>query len=325
MYRLYYKVFFRKKRNYIKYLILYFILFLIFATTLISKSYIKLCIDDELNIPQNTKISIIAQENQEFQTINKLLENSKYISFIIYNSFCTIENDFQVMNFYDIHEMNYFNDELVIYYNGNKLPNFHINNIKTIEINETTDNFGYSNNIMSKYLIENNYCENWSIDIYLNTYYDIDKMLKYLTDNNIQSFYTSENMDEINAYTKLYNLTSYFIIFELFIFTLIIVYVVVQIIYDNKKDIILLKSLGYFNLKIYFLFLFQIVITILLAFSIFSIIGAICLCLIFNKFITSLLFKLSFFIVPLFIILLISVIIILIYFWKIRKLNVKDL
>lgn len=324
MYNLYYKAFFRDKKNYVKYLILYFILLLIFTVTLVSKASIQLRIDNELNTIQNKRINIIVQEDQEFQTINKILESSKKISFIVYNSFCTMKSDFLIMNFYNINDINYFEDEFVIYYSGNKLPKFPVNNIVVIETNETNNNFGYSNNKMSKFLIENDYCENWSIDIYLKSYHDIDTVLKYLANYDIQASYTSENTEEINAYKKLYDLTNYLIIFEFIVFTLIIVYIVIQIICDKKEDIILLKSIGYSNLKIYFLFLFQMVVTILLAFVIFLIAEIICLCLTFNQFKEIFLYKIDFLILPIFIVLLISVIIISIYFLKVRKLSVKN-
>lgn len=325
MYNLYYKAFYRNKKNYVKYLILYFILLLIFTITLISKFSIQLRIDNELNTLKNKKINIIVQESQEFQTINKLLENSKYVSFIVYNSFCTMKSDILIMNFYDINDNNYFSNKYIIYYGGDQLPKLSIDDIIFVKIDETTNNIGYSNNKLSRFLIENDYCENWSIDIYLKSYHDIDKVLKQLANHNIQASHTTENTEEINSYMKLGDLTSYLIMFEFVIFTLIIIYVIVQILCDYKKDIIFLKSIGYSNLKIYCLFLFQIVVTILLAFVIYLLAELICFCITFNKFKAIFLYKSNFLILPIFIILLISVIILSVYFLKIRKLSVKKM
>lgn len=323
---LYFKTFTKNGKNFYKYLMIYLVILLLISLTLFIKNYNNDKIYQELNLKENRRLLIYPNENNNLDNLLNILYKTKAVESFDYEINAIVNNYF-ISNYFNTYEDGYYSENKILY-SSFDVDNLNIEENK-ITINKKDNIYSkyelQSNKAMSEYLIRNNYCSNWNIRLYLKSYKQVNYVSNILRENNIQYKHISYNSLEIKSFEKLENLINYCIFFELIITGIIIILVIANLLIDQKKDLILLKSIGYSNYKICFIFLNQVILINLVSFLVFMFIFCALALLLYKikKYYIILLIKSI--ILPIIMVLLISVIMYIIYFTKIKNTYIKTL
>lgn len=321
MYNLMIKSFFKNKKRIIKYIITYLLILLIFSITIIFKNIINYKIDIELNVLENRKI-ILHNSNLKFEEIEKIIENNNIFQKISYNSVCNI-NNINITNYYNENDKDYYAKKNIIYIQDETMQ-FDIKDFynNSYDLDDFTI---YSNNTLSKNLIENNFCSYWNITGYIDSYKDATKILNILKDAGINANYTPINNEEFNTFTKLKYTINTIIILEIFLAFIINLYMIIQFLIEQRKNTILLKAIGYKNKNICIIYILNLVLIILIAFVIYIFIGLFIALIFNNKSIQYMLLNFNYLYYPILFIIPITSLTIIVIILKQNKASINNI
>ena len=251
---------FRKRKTYKNYILINVIILLTIFIVLFIMNYTK----NEIN-------KLINEEKNKIITITKVADREKLFNYIInsnkideYNISFYQENVGTKNGIYILND--YFNDtkydDYVIYTSVNNnfnqviIDNFVINNIKYID--NVDNNVLYCNKALSKDLFINNIVDG-IITLTIKNYKDVDDIINYLQINNNQVFHNESKSANIDAYEKLNKNFNIFFYIEVFLTLIISIYIYINILFEEKRNIKIFSIIGYNTNQIsniyYFLFI----------------------------------------------------------------------
>ena len=237
---------FRKRKTYKNYILINVIILLTIFIVLFIMNYTK----NEIN-------KLINEEKNKIITITKVADREKLFNYIInsnkideYNISFYQENVGTKNGIYILND--YFNDtkydDYVIYTSVNNnfnqviIDNFVINNIKYID--NVDNNVLYCNKALSKDLFINNIVDG-IITLTIKNYKDVDDIINYLQINNNQVFHNESKSANIDAYEKLNKNFNIFFYIEVFLTLIISIYIYINILFEEKRNIKIFSIIGY--------------------------------------------------------------------------------
>ena len=242
MYFSYIKAFYNNKKRIKKYIYMYILILFMFNLTLIFNNYIKMKIfeiteqEDNriINVTINDKIDILP-----FVKKLKEIKDIKYIEYYVYNDF----GDF-IIDFLKRDSLKNIDENYSIYIPNNlkNIINLKEYNIKTYN---SYDNNIYCNFALSLKLYQDYNLKHFSVKFIADSYDNVNYIIEQLDNLGLSSVHAPYNQFELKTYNNLYNIIKIIIGIELLLMILMILISILMILYEHKKDVLLLHSLGY--------------------------------------------------------------------------------
>lgn len=251
------KSFYRKKtlKNY---LFINFVICVIFFCVLIIQFYCKEHIDTIINCEDNRIIFIndlhsVSEIDNFVNSLKIRIEKVKYNVFI--DEYIFDDKSYQISTNNLDFDMNNYG---VMINSKNKkdfitIDDLVINNIVYDDF--ISEDIIIINQKLSKYFIEKGIEGNNSILIYLKDYYDNEEVIKLLKEKGIDANLNNINSNDLIVFSRINRIVNIMLVFLTISVIIILSFVTMNFLYEQKKDIIIYNNLGYAKIRILIIYL----------------------------------------------------------------------